>query len=591
MSTSEIIPLSPRLIAIRILRGLALLGLTLGLTFIVDLVLLTAFPQMHKLFGGLIWGQHRPFDAGLPVALALIVLTPLILGSVARRLPMRSPRGRVYFGLAVISTLVVNLVVVASFPSVVGGFVSLTGTFLSKTYGLSLTMIVVTLAVLGFATWRLRSGSPRSFVFLALVVASVLVADLVLVAFCRPLFDEVSDLIWRFTDNADSEAASTLVLVLILVGLVPTVVFGALSRLRRHSWWWVGGGYLTLAPVFAYLATDDPVVRRPLTMEEISPAFSGAENSFEVLMRYGKNHPLGQTFRAPDRIWKHFKPGEALDPGNPGQWLAFLTAHQADIEADWADLAPMRTWWAELNAFDRIGDLTPTRFDAEIITFAPLRTMSQHGCAMASLQALAGHGDEAIDTLLPILQVARKLQPSDRTLVRQMIAIVMERMSVQTAGFILDHTAISPAARARLVAALAVPGGGPAGARRLVATEYVFTLRASLVRPVGDLLDVNSPWLRRSLNVVGPFVYNPHATMNLYGEFVADLQELIGNRQFDQIAARTARFSTEDIRPHFKNFLGRALLGISTPVFGKVGESYWKTQDLRAGLLARLTKT
>jgi hypothetical protein len=92
--------------------------------------------------------------------------------------------------------------------------------------------------------------------------------------------------------------------------------------------------------------------------------------------------------------------------------------------------------------------------DAEIIAFQPFRAHYQHACAIASLQALDGHGDAALATLLPILEVNRKLEPSSRTLVRSMLARVGQRMAIETAAFVLDTTAVSPDSRARFASAL-----------------------------------------------------------------------------------------------------------------------------------------
>jgi hypothetical protein len=347
-----------------------------------------------------------------------------------------------------------------------------------------------------------------------------------------------------------------------------------------------------LAPVLAYLAADDPVIRRPMTMEEIAPAFPGAEQSFEVLMRYGKTHPLGRAVRSPQRIFNPSPVGYFPGGADKPEWREWLLARRADVEADWAELAPVRAWWAERNTFDRISDLTPPRFDSEIITFSPPRSMTQLGCAIASLQALDGHGDEAIDTLLPIIQVGRKLQPSARTLVREMIAIIVERMSLQTAGFVLDHAAVSPAARARLAAALSAGGGGAPGARRLMAIDYAFSLNYALGKPFGTLIAPEGSTVRRlALNVISPFVYNPRATYNLYGDFVAEEQELVASRQLNLINPRGNAFFTHEARPRFKNFAGVLLIGMAVPAMSKIAESYWYTQDTRTALLARLTKT
>ncbi|MFY9923988.1 MAG: hypothetical protein WAK51_05855 [Opitutaceae bacterium] len=367
-------------------------------------------------------------------------------------------------------------------------------------------------------------------------------------------------------------------------------VFLGSWRLQRRSWYRIAFGYAVVAGVFAYLVHDDPTIRRPLTLEQVSPGFPGAERSFGVMMRYGKAHPLGLNFKAPT-----FKdPFPTLVPEPSGRWRATVTSRRAEFESNWIELAPVRAWLTELEALGPIADLTPAHADAEIIAFQPLRSLSQHGIAIASLQALDGHGDEAIDTLLPILQLGRGLQPSSRTLVRAMIGVVIERLSLETANFILDNAAVSPAARARLAAALL--GGDPeAGARHLLAIEYAFQLGAFGGARAGDILAewgprANHPWLRRTLNALSPFIYNPHATFNLYGDLYSDLQDLAGRRQLEQMGPRMKKFIDLDARPSFKNAFGKSLAQLTVPAYLKVTENYWRAQDQRAALVARLSK-
>jgi len=266
---------------------------------------------------------------------------------------------------------------------------------------------------------------------------------------------------WNF-QTGEAQPGSAVVagiMTLALIVLVTTGVLLAAWKLKLRSWWWIAGGYLAVAPVLAYLAVDDPVYRRPVTVEELAPPFPGAEKSFEVLMRYGKQHPLGKSFKEPPSIVAGKSARE------PGPWREIIVANRAAFETRWTELAPVRAWWDELNAFDRIGDLTPPRSDAEVVAFHPFRAMSQNGCAVAGLLAIDGRGDEAIDVLIPLIQVGRKIQPSARTLVRLMIGIVIERMTLETAGFVLDTTTVSPAARARLARALqgGIPRPPPAG--------------------------------------------------------------------------------------------------------------------------------
>jgi hypothetical protein len=122
-----------------------------------------------------------------------------------------------------------------------------------------------------------------------------------------------------------------LALILVAVG-----VFLASWQLQGRSWWRIGLGYGALGVVLVYLAEDDATIRHPLKMEEISPVFPGAEASFNVLMRYGRAHPLGQNFKAP--AFKNPYPIFAPDP--PGPWRDTLAAHRAEFEAHWAGTCP-----------------------------------------------------------------------------------------------------------------------------------------------------------------------------------------------------------------------------------------------------------
>jgi hypothetical protein len=370
------------------------------------------------------------------------------------------------------------------------------------------------------------------------------------------------------------------------LALIVVVTAGLLLlswRLKLRSWWWIAGGYLAVAPVLAYLATDDPVFRHPVTVEELAPAFPGAEKSFEVLMQYGKRHPLGQSFQEPPSLLA------GKGPREPAVWRELVLANREKFQTRWAELAPVRAWWTELNTYDRIGDLTAARLDSELPAFAPFRAMSQTGCAVATLLAIDGRGDEAIDTLLPLIQVSRKIQPSARTLVRLMMGVVVERMTLETASIVFDTTAVSPAARARLAAVL--EGGNPeAGARRLLMVDYVVSLGGIAERPLGDLMmDMDRSWLRHPLNLISPFVYNPRASFNIYGEFITDLAELVARREMGKVEPRGLEFHLRETRPRFKNFMGLMLMRAMVPAYVKVSESYWKTHDERAKLKARVT--
>jgi hypothetical protein len=400
----------------------------------------------------------------------------------------------------------------------------------------------------------------------------------------------ISKVMNLFIDRNSIELVSLYSLVPLLV-LASALVFLVLWKLLSRSWARIAAGAAAFALLFLILAHDEPTYLRPMTVEDISPVFPGEDASYNLLMRYGKQHPLGQSFKAPS--FKNPYPRLALDPAS--EWRDTIISHRGELEEHWAQLGKERAWWNELSQFDRIGDLIPARLDGEIPSFAIFRTLTQHSAAIASLQALDGHGDEAIDTLLPTLEVGRKLSPYSRTLVRMMIAVVIERMAIGTANFILDTTPVSPGARARLAAAL--KGGDPeAGARHLMSTEYAMNFGWMPQTRAGDIVALglsdgtNRRFLVWYLNTFSPLFYLPHATLNRMGVLYSDWGDLVAHRKLDQMQARWDAFDRELAGPSLKNPVGRYFATVAIPAYEKVARNYWIKEDARAALLERLAK-
>ncbi len=427
----------------------------------------------------------------------------------------------------------------------------------------------------------------RSLALLGLALAGTLILALLVLSqpSMRAAMETLctSSYIGYISYRGQQDLSSASRLILVLIGLTPMALLVVAWRLRLRSWWWIGGGYLAVAPVLAYLACDDPVILRPLTVEEIAPAFPGADTSFAVLMRYGRQHPLGRDFQAPAPL-DHFP-----DFTKPAAARPLLTANRAKIAADWAGLAPVRAWWAEVNTFDRIGDLTPASADAEVIGFAVVRAYCQRAEFVAGLQAVDGLGDAALATLLPVIEVTRKLEPSARTLARLIFAQVMEDDALKAAGFVLDTAQVSPAVRARFAAALT--GDGEAGARRMIALDEAMTFEAYLNQPLGDIvnLDGDHRWLVRPLNLVSPFLYHPRATCNLLGDLTAGLQALAAHRETGRMDRLMEEFFARAGRLHFQNFVGALICSTMRPSYRQETAHYWRTEDARIALRARLT--
>lgn len=377
---------------------------------------------------------------------------------------------------------------------------------------------------------------------------------------------------------------------MLVIVLSPLILVTWAERQRRIGWITLGCGWLLIAPVLGWLAWDDPAIRRPLTIEEIAPAFDGASKSFGALMRYSK-----QSLSADSKNFSTRKFGASfsgLTPGEPAKWREFLTTNRSALETDWTFLAPQRAWLAELNTFKRIGDLTPADFDADIMRHDVWRVLAQEVCASASLQALNGHGDEAVATLLPLLEVSRKLEPSARTLVRFIIARTVQRLALETAGFILDQGPVSPAARQRLAAALE-GGNAREGARRVVLLEYaVFTSTITTMKygdQTGDASAAGPRLWHRPLIWLSSLVFNFHATANRYGDFVYALAALAEVRDPGTFGARQQEFvHALQYKSGLKNLGGTLVLSMTIPAYDQILRSYWETEDLQAALQARL---
>ncbi len=380
-------------------------------------------------------------------------------------------------------------------------------------------------------------------------------------------------------------ATGLAVLVMIFLPLGLTIWA---ARRRWLTWPVLLVGAAIVTPVLVWLAWDDPAVRQPVTIEEFSPAFPGAEESYALLMQYSKATPSAEAKAFNSANSASYLPET---PRNPEKWVAYVTANRAKIEHEWEALAPQRRWLAELAKFDRIGDLTPSDYSANLITFGVWRALSKFACAKATLLSLDGHGEEAVAILAEQLSVSRRLQRSSRTLVRTMVAVVVERLALETLVIVNERTPFSVASKARLETALGREDAG-ALARRLLLEEYVLFSPQLLRLKLGDYVAEVRPslkLLRHPLNFVSALFLNPVATMNLYGERARTLAELAEARKLGEFAVQSQAFSDRAFRTvGFKNVGGRLMLSMITPAYTKMLESHWQTADLRLALRARL---
>lgn len=382
--------------------------------------------------------------------------------------------------------------------------------------------------------------------------------------------------------------------VLVLAGLLvitPLVLLAIAARRGALGWRNLALLAVPMLAVPVWLVHDDATIKHPLPLAEFAPEFPGAAQSYATLMRYSKRRPSAEAREFAGRQWVVTTAGWAsLREMDKKQ--EFVAKQRAALEADWAALAPQRRWIDELNAFGRIGDLTPPCVDADIITFAVWRVFAQQSCAIALLQAGDGRGDDAIATLLPVLGCGRRLQHGSRTLVRSMVGVVIEKAALETAGVVLDRAPVSPARR-RELAVVVSQDDPPAEVRHLVLIEYAMfapaILRAAQDGDVGFGLEERWSWAGRPLKLLGSLLLNPNATINLIGGNAFQVAAFAEAREIGRIEAQTRQLAeTFWTQPGMKNLGGRLVAVTSTPAYARVVESYWKMADLRADLRRRL---
>jgi hypothetical protein len=428
----------------------------------------------------------------------------------------------------------------------------------------------------------------RGLALIGLYLGLTLITILAVVG-CLPAMFTARGQLFASDNNAPKVALGLMAILTIFLPLI-VIVIAAWRRWLTATV--LAAAWIVMLPVLVWLSWDEPVLRRPITVEEFSPTMPGDEKSYELLMRFSKQTPSAEA-KAFGRV-KLTAVWNALGTTRePAKWLVFVAENRAALEADWAALSPQRHWFDELAVFERIGDLTPADASANVMTFNIWRTLSQRICAIATLFAMDGKGDQAIECLVPLLQTARKLQLPSRTLVRTMVGVVIERMALETAGIVLNQAPVSDACRTRLAAAIA-HDDTPALARRLILIDYVQILPTISRMKLGDQVAAvrgTSPLLRHPLNWFSALFLNPVATANLYGDHIYALADLAGQRQLEAFQQHGNDFTNMIWgRVGVKNIGGRLVLNLAIPAYDKALKSHWKTADIRTELRGRLSR-
>lgn len=391
-------------------------------------------------------------------------------------------------------------------------------------------------------------------------------------------------------DNAEDEV-SGLYLLLFQAGvfLFCTAVL-VVGRHEAHRRGWISNaGRIAVAAGAAgylvYLSWDESLSPSVARNHAALAGRSEDEASYRLTLRYTPTPGGGVTFIPPRHKLEWYHKGEKR--------RAYLLDHRSEIEANWAELADVRGWWAEMAAQPGLGDRPVKSLDQPFIQFQPVRAYAQHATAIASLQALDGDGDGAMATVFALYDVAARLEPASATLVRSMIARLLMRQAMETAAFVLDHATVSPEMCAKFSARLEATEGGGRLAKALVLTECAFWTKesiSSLARPASFGGENVSVFLSQGVSrILAPVTLNPQATANLLHDHCEQIALCAEAGDLERLKAVQDGLEAKLFGGfQVKNFSGRSLLQMSVPGFSAIVKSYWETEDLRTRLIQRL---
>ncbi|HEY9249086.1 MAG TPA: hypothetical protein VIO38_08140, partial [Rariglobus sp.] len=198
--------------------------------------------------------------------------------------------------------------------------------------------------------------------------------------------------------------------------------------------------------------------------------------------------------------------------------------------------------------------------------------------------------DGALADVLEIYNLGVRMEPETGTLVRAMIAQVVKRSALTSAGNVLDYASVSSETRERFAAALEASAGSGGVIKRVVLVESEFW-SADSIRQIGGGADgagAARPWYMRRL---GDFIVNPQASANrVHDHFEAlaakaEARDIEGMKALDEAVDREGQGKVR-----VKNIGGARLVSMIVGSYRSVAKNYWEIEDRRGALIERLRK-
>lgn len=415
---------------------------------------------------------------------------------------------------------------------------------------------------------------------MAVMLMAALIAFVVLVAWGLVLMpDDRHYVEWAMV------AVAVILLLLVTIGI------------WKRVWYrWLFPTGIVLAGSLAWLAHDETRGYEPQIFE---PFATKDSKGFQALVWMVRDVPGS---RLKDRNGATPLTNGLRLPSTNKEWVGYVTAHRAEIEAAWEQDKIGKEWIAVLVSTEPSG-LVPDQIKNSMLNFSIVREIFEIRFLNACAYFAEGQSDEAAQILAESIAALGKISRGGGPMVNEMISAVLLKRAFFILNHFLDSTSFSLERKSQLLAALKDVAGGAEIAKLMFYGERLYahqTVPDNVTKEFAQMLSselILQGFHTATREVIGSicvsrFLINQRGAGRRYDEVLQRISVAAQDRNMKALNhilshAKENRLDSFMI----KDPLGRLLTVAAIPAFEKVVGRTWEIDDQRLELIKRLEAT
>lgn len=305
---------------------------------------------------------------------------------------------------------------------------------------------------------------------------------------------------------------SILSLLFFLLAAIPAIVLGIISlfKIKKSKGQLRGKGLaisgicipIIFILIFYLWCIDAPPIPNDYTIADLRSAGPEYNRSYELLMSMSDEEEdlpdapkIGlsvQDVNTIERFNKIFK------EGNYSRITKLLKEKGDNIEQAWKNGQKGRDIITELNRFSEIADLTEPALDAEMNFLKNFRRLVHLYQAYIYLQTEQGNSKAAVNELVELDSVFRKLSVNARSIVMKLVCIAGLARGIMTANFIVNNPQTSQESLELLAEHFKPLTKEQTSLRNSIISEYLMFVKTLDTRQRGAYTLPKTPFLKRN---------------------------------------------------------------------------------------------